>query len=213
MSTILEALRRAEQERQRGAVPTVHDPASVLAVPGPAGRRGAGRLWAVAAALMLAAGAAALAWWLARRGPVAVASAPAAAPAAPSAAAGKPAAQAPARPPPAPKARMPSAPAPEGMASSPVSAPKASAPPARAAAPGGPVFAPADLPASVRAELPTLHLAGITWSANPRLRMAVVSGQVLHEGDAAAPGMVLQAIEPTRTVWTFRGYRVALGSQ
>ncbi len=77
----------------------------------------------------------------------------------------------------------------------------------------GTVFAPADLPPAVRAQLPTLQIAGITFSANPRHRMAIVNGQVLHEGEQAAPGLVLERIEQSRTVWAFQGYRYALGGQ
>ena len=77
----------------------------------------------------------------------------------------------------------------------------------------GPVFAQGDLPPSVREQLPTLQLAGITYSVNPLHRMVIVNGQVLHEGDAAGPGLVLERIEPNRTVWAFRGYRYALPSQ
>ena len=77
----------------------------------------------------------------------------------------------------------------------------------------GTVFALADLPAAVREQLPTLQLAGVTYSANPLYRMVIVNGQVLHEGNTAAPGLVLERIEPTRTVWAFRGYRYALPTQ
>ena len=89
---------------------------------------------------------------------------------------------------------------------------KATPAPAKTQA-SGPVFAPADLPASVRAELPRLHLAGITYSTNAKLRMAIVNGQVLHEGESAIPGLVLERVEPGRTIWAFRGYRVALTSE
>lgn len=65
----------------------------------------------------------------------------------------------------------------------------------------------------VREQLPTLQLAGVTYSSNPQYRMAIVNGQVLHEGDQAAPGLVLQRIEPERTVWAFRGYLYALPSR
>ena len=75
------------------------------------------------------------------------------------------------------------------------------------------MFAQADLPPAVREQLPTLQLAGVTYSANPLYRMVIVNGQVLHEGDQAAPGLVLERIEPGRTVWAFRGYRYALPAQ
>ena len=69
-----------------------------------------------------------------------------------------------------------------------------------------PVFAQADLPPAVREQLPTLQLAGVTYSTNPLDRMVIVNGQVLHEGDQAAPGLGLERIEPNRTGWGFRGY-------
>ena len=76
----------------------------------------------------------------------------------------------------------------------------------------GTVFAPADLPPAIRAQLPTLQLAGITYSHNPQHRMAIVNGQVLHEGERAAPELVLERIEPGRTIWVFHGYRWALAA-
>lgn len=85
--------------------------------------------------------------------------------------------------------------------------------PARPATTAGTVFAPGDLPASVREQLPTLQIAGVTYSSNPVYRMAIVNGQVLHEGDAAAPGLTLERVEPGRTVWAFQGYRYAVPSR
>lgn len=112
------------------------------------------------------------------------------------------------------------APAPRPERSAPAPAAPARAPAPRAAPPApapqestGTVFAQADLPASVREQLPTLQLAGVTYSSNPVYRMVIVNGQVLHEGDTAAPGLVLERIEPARTVWAFRGYRYALPTQ
>lgn len=221
MSTILEALRRAEQERKRGTVPTVHSPATVLApaASGAADARAARAPWVIASALAVMMGAAALLWWGAGGRsqaplPPSVPAAPAAKPAPPAAVGAEPVHEAP--PAKAPAATAGSAPPPAGQAQQEPAAPAKAKVKDKATGPGpgpGSVFAPADLPASVRAELPGLHVAGITWSASARLRMAIVNGQVLHEGDAAAPGMVLQAIEPARTVWLFRGYRVALASQ
>lgn len=88
----------------------------------------------------------------------------------------------------------------------------APAAPAEAAA-QQPVVAQRDLPPSVREQLPAMQFSGATYSANPAYRMAIVNGQVLHEGDQAAPGVVLEKIEPSRTVWAFRGYRYAVPSQ
>jgi len=85
--------------------------------------------------------------------------------------------------------------------------------PAAAAAPTGTVFAQADLPDAVRTQLPSLKISGVTYSGNPVYRMAIVNGQVLHEGDVAAPGLLLEKIEPGRTIWSFKGYRYGLASQ
>ncbi|QEA12624.1 general secretion pathway protein GspB [Comamonas flocculans] len=250
MSTILDALRRAEHERQRGSVPSLHAQAPLLAGMGGARDPVRAPRWPWALALLATAAlAAGLAWRLAStqpaadpqprtavqgRLPDASASASAPAPASASSAAadaGAPApdALAPAVPP-APRKRAAArsaaagtAPKPAGVASAAAAPPVPlagipAAPPAHASkAPPAPatgsVFAPQDLPASVRAALPGLHLAGVTWSDDRRLRMAIVNGQVLHEGEAAAPGLVLQSIEQTRTVWAFQGYRVALPAQ
>ena len=75
------------------------------------------------------------------------------------------------------------------------------------------VFAQADLPEAVRAQLPSLKISGVTYSSNPVYRMAIVNGQVLHEGDPAGPGLLLEKIEPGRTIWSFKGYRYGLASQ
>ncbi|WP_225979082.1 general secretion pathway protein GspB [Paracidovorax cattleyae] len=66
-----------------------------------------------------------------------------------------------------------------------------------------------DLPDSVRTQFPALQVSGVTYSSNPLYRMAIVNGQVLHEGDTAAQGVVLEVIEPERVVWKFRDHRIA----
>lgn len=87
------------------------------------------------------------------------------------------------------------------------------APATATAGPTGTVFAQSDLPDAVRAQLPVLKISGATYSTNPTYRMAIVNGQVLHEGDLAAPGLMLEKIEPGRTIWSFKGYRYGLASQ
>jgi general secretion pathway protein B len=75
------------------------------------------------------------------------------------------------------------------------------------------VFAQNELPPSVREQLPALTVTGATYSSNPAHRMAIVNGQVLQEGDQAAPGLKLERIEQSRTVWLFQGYRYAVRLQ
>lgn len=265
MSYILDALRRAEAERGRGAVPGIHTPA--VPVPGAvpvAGRSAISPVLVAVAVVAVAAVAAGGTWWVLQRpvpaGAVVVAAAPATsaavAPSMPAAAStASPAAVAlpelapavaPAvTPPPAPAPRAaapqrerpapspsvaprssaadperprPAAPAPRERtpaAAAPRAADLAAANPAPAAAPAatGTVFAQADLPEAVRAQLPSLKISGVTYSSNPVYRMAIVNGQVLHEGDPAGPGLLLEKIEPGRTIWSFKGYRYGLASQ
>lgn len=270
MSYILDALRRAEAERGRGAVPGIHSQA--LPVPGNAAaatRAMASPVWIAAMVASVAVVAAAGAWWVTQRSApqggvvVATGSAPpsAAVAAPPAKSAIAPAAPvvtpavapvliAPAEPVvPAPPVKRAAAPSREKADRAPGTAPVPSAglprprsaetlrapvrepagpvrrepPPAAAAATGtagtpppspisatGTVFAQTDLPDSVRGQLPVLKISGITYSSNPVSRMAIVNGQVLHEGDPAAPGLLLERIEPGRTVWSFRGYRYGL---
>ncbi len=239
MSYILDALRRAQAERGRGAVPGLHTPAvtSPSTPDTPAhsgGHRGA---WLIAG---LAAVAAIVLAWLqfaprtAPHTPVVVASAPTPTPApvvAPEPVkAPEPVVQAsapvaasapvvldvtpPPPPPPAPP-KVAAAPAPAPVApAKPTAASNSQQPaavaPVAAAAPAAPIYNVANLPPTVREQLPSLQLAGITYSSNPQYRMVIVNGQVLHEGDSAGPGLVLERIETARTIWAFKGYRYAL---
>ena len=238
MSYILDALRRAQAERGRGSVPDLHTPATpVTGLPVAMAGAAPGMAWLLAG-LVMAAGLAGAAWWLWRTptapvAPAAPVAAPKAESAAPVTASVAEATQAPAAPPPPAPAPTPvptPAPAPQRVekrapeprqprrAATAPESPQAQAPEPKPARPApqatqAPVFAQADLPPAVREQLPTLQLAGVTYSTNPLYRMVIVNGQVLHEGDQAAPGLVLERIEPNRTVWAFRGYRYALPSQ
>src|SRR5690606_28248862 len=213
MSYILDALRRAQAERSRGEVPGLHSPAPPVAeLPAARASTAGPGPWLLAARL-LALGLGGAGWWLGRATPRPPAAAPAAsAPPAAGGPAPGAVALAPAPPPlltepppvlpvaeppapqPAPRPvareRAKAPPSPAAVAATPgpaaAPAPPAAAPAPAPAAPGpteGTVFAAADLPPAVRAQLPTLQLAGITYSANPRHRMAIVNGQVLHEGE------------------------------
>lgn len=103
--------------------------------------------------------------------------------------------------------RLASAPSPVAPAAPAAASRHETAPAARAPAPA--VVALRDLPDSVRAQFPALQVSGVTYSSNPLYRMAIVNGQVLHEGDTAAQDVVLELIEPERVVWKFRDQRIA----
>lgn len=237
MSYILDALRRADAERQQGQVPGLHaTPASDLP-------RTTQRAWApwsrplllaLLAALLLAAAAAV---WLqfgrtqpTRLEPLAQAS-PAAAPAMPPAALGPPVQSG--QPGPQgnqgnPANRVPIPALPIVVSAAPVlpaiPASSAAAPPvkpveAAAAVPAGAAPKAAvtavmravplsSLPADERRQLPALVPGGSVWSDSAASRFVILDGQVLREGDALSTGLVLERIERKAAVLRWKDLRV-----
>lgn len=214
MSYILDALRRADAERERDPARGIHaQPAAVL--PDAARTRVPGWAWPMGAALVVVA-IAVLSWQ--RTTPSAPAPSlpvaqPAPAPVVPVAAAVLPAAP----PPPVVIERVvrvvPAA-APSMTIKAPPAAPAAvAAAPAAAAsatAPADRIYNVLELPADVQSALPKLAITGGVHSDNPAQRMLVVGGQVMHEGAELAPGVVLDQIRPRGAVLKFRGYRYAV---
>jgi general secretion pathway protein B len=237
MSYILEALKKAQAERQLGNAPTIHAPPPMYAAPDRA-RGGNRRPLLIGLGLSVLAAAAALLW--ARHGgeqpvrlaaaPVAVpapASAPASAPApatTPTAAAARPAAPAPA---PAPReaAPVPAKPAPDRaaapapplvrVAEAPVSATTAAPEPVPvvAARPAGEenLRTLQQLPESVRREIPQVSFGGYIYSPTPGESLLLVDKTLRREGEEVAPGLVLERLMPKAAVMNYRGtrYRVA----
>jgi len=215
MSYILDALRKAEAERERGSVPGIHaQPAFAGARPGSAPARS--RLWLVVIALgvLLVLVVAVVLYLLLARGPASeqaarpaapasAAVAPAAAPIAPVASTVPPAIATPAQPatPPVRKARAASAP--------PLAAAKASAAAPTAKADER-VYALNELPDDIRRQLPTLSVGGSMYSPKPADRLVIINGQVLHEGEQLAPDLVVQQIKLKSAVLAFKGYRIAI---
>jgi general secretion pathway protein B len=274
MSYILEALRRAESERARGAVPGLHDQArpggaAAMAERGrhldhDRNRNYRAPAIVISALAIAAAGVVSGAlWWRGHERPapqvsslVQAPKATGAAPAAPSAPAESPTAAAGAVAATAPHAAAPApAPPPVPVVPAPLPSPapvlskerpaksvdkpkirqkvtkdihqrKSASPPSGsvsvpdAAAPTAPSSrvdrppakeALPDMPPAIHAQLPALTISGITMSSNPLYRMVIINGQVLHEGDSAAPGVVVTAIRARTAVLHFRGYRTTLG--
>ena len=205
MSFILDALQRADAERERGHVPGLRSHGTA-----PQTRTGPlamGRRPLMIGATALAV-AAALLWWWSGRAP---APAPQAATAATLAAAQMalapptPPAQAPALPILAPE---PPPAAPPVMAPAPPRAPVATpaeAPPVAAApTPARPAGA---LPAYVGGAGPEVKISGSTYSENPAHRMLIANGKVVHEGQDIAPDLKLEVIGPRGAVLNHRGTR------
>ena len=209
MSYILDALRRADAERQQGGVPGLHSPASQQSAAPMAPKPWL--LWCGAAVLLLGLGAV-LAWWWTRPVPVVVvAAAPVAAPVAAHVV--------------APVAPLQPLPIVVSAASA-----AATATPIQAASPtASPTASPAALPTTVQAsatppkavllqqlaadlrrELPPLAVGGSVWSDNPGSRFVVLDGQVAHEGDTLAPGLVLERIQPKAVLLRWRDMRLEI---
>jgi general secretion pathway protein B len=55
-----------------------------------------------------------------------------------------------------------------------------------------------------------LVVGGVVQSSDPASRMLIVDGQVLREGDAPMPGLVLERIGPRAAVFSLRGLRFEL---
>jgi len=238
MSYILDALRRAdsERERDRTAVPGLH--AQPMAqVADDDDRPGRSTPWIGIGLGMMVLLLAVIAWTLLSRDNTPEALPPAAPPpvAAPPIAAVPPAlpaiAAAPAAPasapqtpapiaPPVPQAATPTlrAAAPEPRRAA-ASAAKAAAKPAPAAASAAasapaqvqPVYAQKDLPEEIRRALPQLSVGGSIYSESAANRFVIINGQLFHENDVLAPDLTLRQIKLKSAVLEFRGYRYEIG--
>ena len=77
---------------------------------------------------------------------------------------------------------------------------------AETAASNGEPVAYAELPASVKQALPSLNLGGYAVGADGHALIAV-NDQLLHEGDEAAPGLLVDKILPDGVIFRYRQYR------
>lgn len=222
MSYILDALRRAEadRERERGQVPGLHtQPLSSSET----ARATSQRRWLpwAGGGLLLLAGIVAGSWW-AGSSPEAPAPVPQPAPApvattapsatvpvttaAPSTAASAPMPQpeasgSPYLPPvPPPAAVLPPAPVP---VATPAPAPAATPAPT----PEAPIPRLAELPESTRRELPRLAISGSVYSDDPASRFVMINGEVQREGAQLGAHLVLEQIRPRELVLRFKGQR------
>lgn len=203
MSYILDALRRADAERERGGVPGLHT--QTMAEPGDeadiAPRARGLKPWHWLAIGLAGGLAVAIAWsWRGEEPPPPVAVLP------------------PAPPPPA----LPAAPAPAPVAvaeapaapAGPVAiAPMRAAPAASSATPAPipRIASLAELPPELRSGLPALAFGGSIYSGTPANRLLIVNGQLMHEGESLGPGVTLEQIKPKAAVLNIRGQRFEIG--
>lgn len=230
MSYILEALRRAEAQRQQQSaeppglgsangigVPVVPPPAAPDPAPAAAGPASGRAGWLAGSVAVAVLGLAAVVVLQATRpatGPAPASPAPTAASETPTTAAPPPPTAMPAPPPPteaAPAPILQPAPAP-APAPVPVQEAARPAPPPTTARPtSAAVPRYGDLPESVRSTLPAISVQGVTWSENPALRHLIVNGRVLQEGQSIGPEHVLEQIGRDGSVLNHRGQRYRIG--
>ena len=224
MSYILDALKKADADREREAagVPDLHAQADAARGAAARTRHGRGLLWVVLGAIAVAG----LAWqWfdaVPAEAPPSLPLAQAPAVTAPQAAPAQPAVVA-VTPPPPPQAVAPASPA--AVAPEPAPIPSLASKPAppsptrdAVVAPAAPAVAAVDsrvlslaeLPADLRAKLPALVVGGSMYSPNARSRMVILNGQVFREGDKPVDGLSVESIGIKSTVLAFRGVRFEL---
>jgi general secretion pathway protein B len=241
MSYILDALRRADAERERGGVPSLHSQ-QYGALPGDEGEapRRSYLLIGAVVALALALASVLLRSYFGSGGSDAtptravVPAPPAPVPtAAPLPLPTPPAVSLPSAVPPreAPAANVATepavvaarGPARDGASAGPRPVPMRAAAKAQArpdaaasaspppAATGERIYAMADLPEAIRRDLPKLAFGGATYSSDAASRMVILNGQVFHEGDTVARDLQLQTVKRKSAVLAFRGYRYEMG--
>ncbi len=215
MSYILDALRRAQAERERGQVPGL-EARTLVHTPPPPPRRSVA-LWWLSGAVALAMLGLTLSIWLLRgaeapvRAPV-VGQAPTPTPTpthtpTPTLSPTTPTSTTPVLVP----VPMPVTPTTMVVVSAPAPPP---APQVAAAPPPAPPSASVravqlgQLSAELRRELPVLTVGGAIWSDNAASRFVIVNGQVLREGEAAAPGVLLERIGPKAIFLRWRDWRI-----
>ncbi len=215
MSYILDALKRAESERSRGAIPNLNAQPGLAGdgdASGPIAGQRAALLVAVAALLAVSA----VWWWISTddaKPPTMVADA------APSASLAVPPVAAPvtaSMPTPALASRLPAVPVlpvptvPAKPIALPSLAQKATPLPTATASVSERVYALKELPDNIRSSLPVLTVGGATYSENAASRMLIVNGNLFHEGDKLTPEVTLQQIKLRAAVLSFRGYRYSI---
>lgn len=227
MSYILEALKKAQAERQLGNAPTLDAVPVGAPPPAASARRGVPAIAVGAgAAALLAVGAGV--WWMKAQGPgpAAMTTAPATAVVIPTPVAvpapgpvnaplsvappSRPVAAAKPAPVVAEMKPAPAAAAPR-PASAPAPAPAVKAPVKTAAAEDEYIPALRDVPDNVRASIPQVSFGGYMYSNNPADRLVLIDKMLRHEGEEVAPGLVLEKLLPKAAIMNYRGtrYKVA----
>mgnify|MGYP001030634585 FL=1 len=82
-----------------------------------------------------------------------------------------------------------------------------SGPTASAGDEGGKVMALNDLPPAIRREIPSIAIMFHAYSSDPAERRVMINGNMASEGETFADGLGLQQITPDGVVLLYKGYR------
>jgi len=215
VSYILDALRKSDQQRRRGAAPTLLAGQATAVAP----RRPAFLAYGLLATVLVAAGM--VIGWLRPWQPEQ------AAPAGAELVAAKPLestprqpASAPSEMAPQPKAALQVQDAKPPAQASPALVPRKPQRPTRAQ-PGGTaapdaaraqtVISIAELPLSVQQELPAMTISVHAYSGNPANRLVGINNRMLREGENVVPGLKLEQITPEGMIFGYKGFSFRRG--
>ena len=207
MSYILDALKRADAERERGAVPGLHSqPLANPVLPTAPGEKT--RVWLALAAILVLGSIAVSTWvW---RAPASEVKLAAVVPTQTPAALPITVASAPVLPMPVPPAVAKPAlvasvvPATARLKQIPDSGVK---PAASAQATPASIPLLSELPEELRRQIPALVITGAVYSEIPANRLLLLNNQVLTQASQAAPDVSLEEIRPKSSVFNFKGTR------
>lgn len=70
-----------------------------------------------------------------------------------------------------------------------------------------------EMPLALRRALPVMSIAVHAYSNTPRDRLVSINGRMLREGDSLAPDLRLEQITPEGMIFTYRGHRFQRAAQ
>lgn len=73
------------------------------------------------------------------------------------------------------------------------------------------VYSMDDLPPSVRQDLPPIAISGHSYSGDPALRLVMINGSTMREGQAITGGLRLEQITSDGVILSYQGYRLRKG--
>ena len=72
------------------------------------------------------------------------------------------------------------------------------------------VWAMAELPASIQQAIPKMSISGLVYSGDHEGRLVGINDQLMREGEYLVPGLKLEQITPDGVIFSFKKYRFRL---